>query len=197
MKTVNIYMLFFIVVAFILAIIWASLVPSTLDRHADFRDIIRIELPKGIRCVNQKVNTFGRDRTSYDYHLVLQGDKNALLSFIKLLEVTEVERAAVPPDGPPPYGFKWMGAQPMKWWDPPSVRGIECRQYSREYGNFDGKVSSRYYMTHIELTGDKLYLFQSGDIITLRENYERRQRGRREATSRIKDSEVPPNTPIR
>jgi len=153
-----------LIVAISTAICILMFLPSFLERNAGYRDVLRIELPNGVKCVAQVMNTSGRDRVRYDYWLLLQGDSEALLAYVKLLAMDEVDVAVV-------GGSGYMSGNRMKWWSPPSLSGKSgYRSFRKQHLGVPASEDSQFSMTRAELAGDKLYLLQVGDIKSLEGN---------------------------
>ena len=142
-------------------------------------DVLQYALPEGVECVNQSYNDFGRDRSIYDYHILLRGDAQKLLAYTQLLGLKEEgEDVRRPVASTEVFGRKeksenslanthdnFMKSDGLKWWNPPSLSNkTEYRAFQRKYGTPSSK-DKQYCRTRAELIGDKLYLAQVGDII--------------------------------
>ena len=55
--------------------------PSELEQRAGYREVLQRELPEGVYCIAQRLNTSGRERRMYDYRIVFGGNSVALMEF--------------------------------------------------------------------------------------------------------------------
>lgn len=140
--------------ALIFGLFYAILCPIPfLEFKAGYIDVLRHELPKRVKIVNESFNAFGRDRSKYDYIALLQGDPDALISYTKLIGLNDR------PFPENPHANHILSVK-VKWWKPPLLtKGSGSRFFERK--------DSDHSITQAELAGNELYLFKVGDIDAL------------------------------
>jgi hypothetical protein len=124
-----------------------------LEMQAGYEDILQHPLPEGVKMVGERFNAFGRDRTIYDYCILLKGNPEALIAYTKLLGLSERK---IPEDSRSNHILQVK----LKWWTPPLLTmGSGCRFFERE--------TDEHSIIQAELVGNELYLFKVGDIKSL------------------------------
>jgi hypothetical protein len=154
------------VICFIVGLICLPNNPD-MEWFSGYQDVLEVDLPAGVKCTHQRLNTTGRNRTWYDFRGVLEGDNKALLSFVRLLNFQEENRVLY---GEPRY----MSAYQMKWWNPSWNKGGEYRIFTRRTGTLYNVDGVPYIHNEVLLTSNQLFLVQVGDIKTVRKNFNNR-----------------------
>lgn len=140
------------VVIFLALIVVLSLMMYPWEKHwtAGYREVFQIELPKGVKCVDEMFITGGKNY-SYHYSALLQGNQKALLTLIKLLGMNKME------DRDDEEFHQFVHS---KWWVPGSTYGKSASQLYQQVLPGNQIVSNRRYA---ELVNDKLYFVEFGD----------------------------------
>jgi hypothetical protein len=138
-----------------------AIAPYLSDQLKGYKTVLKVELPVGVKCTHQRLNTTGRERMIYDYRLVLAGDIKSLLTFVRSLGLKEENLNNY-------HGDRYLDGGKEQWWDPPSTKiaNIEYRFFQKEQGvpNANGDF---FCITQAELFHTNLYLIQIGDIKSL------------------------------
>lgn len=142
--------------------------PSYFESSLGYSEVLQQELPEGIHCVGQQMNTSGRERRMYDYRVVFRGNTDVLLNFLELLELSEKDLGTY-------SGPRYMRKEPMAWWTPPSVTGeAGYRLFQKSTGRLNAP-GERFLLVQAELATNRLYMVQFGDIETLESGIEGKQ----------------------
>ena len=129
---------------------------------AKYQNILKSDLPTGVICVNQILNTSGRERSTYSYRAVFKGESSLLLAYLEKLGMKEVQIEKH-------TGAIYFKKERMKWWDPPSLAKQNIYRLFQRQCEWPADIGQNYYITQAELNDNKLYLVQFGKIESLRE----------------------------
>jgi|GEM_PF-4849176 len=144
----------------VVLIVYPILFPLSLI--VGYKEILKIHLPSNVICVRQELDAFGRERTHYNYRILLQGEPKDLTDFVLKLGL---QKGRVDQVG----NLIVMKSDRLKWWQPPSQSGKEPEMFLFHRTGEFVDLKSRFTETQAELSGHQLYLFRRGNIGSLQE----------------------------
>jgi hypothetical protein len=138
------------------------LIDYRIKSQVGHKDVLMIDIPSDIKCINEKFLYDGSDKPYYSYLLVLHGTTENLLSFIKMLGLQETDFKTY-------KGADYMDVEYfLDWWIPPSVSKNENFKFYQKtlyWPNTRGDLRER---IQVELTQNTLYLASVGEMTILR-----------------------------
>jgi len=134
------------------------------------KDLLGRDFPAQMNIVEERLNFKGRERTIYDYRVIVKGDNDLLMSFVRSLDLIELN--------PDDYiGRRYIDRTVGRWWIPPSTEGeTGFKFYQKTNTATWDEENLLVYLIEVEVFEDTLFLVQFGGIDALKNRREERKR---------------------